>query len=264
MHMWGFLGRGVAYLLLWGWYAWYLSNKSLEQDRTGDLRIAQKRMNVAAPGIVVFMLTATLAMTDWYMSLEVEWFSTMFAVIQVVGGGLAMFALTTLILTRFYNQAPYAGVVEPQRHFRDLGNLLFTFVILWGYTSFSQFLIIWSGNLLEEIGYYTIRYKGEHWSKFFWGLVVFHFFTPFLILLSSRVKRTPNMLAGVVFLILIVRIVDMLWTLVPSFGRTLQLSDLAAVVGFGGIWFFLFFQQFTSRPLLPTSEPRLQEVAQHG
>ena len=150
---------------------------------------------------------------------------------------------------------------------RDLGTLIFAFVMLWGYVSFSQYLIIWSGNLPEEIPWYIQR-SAHGWQAVTVLLVVFHFALPFSLLLSRRLKRQPSVMAGIAALMLVMRWVDLVWYIVPSFGAHgegpaahgsgFHWMDLAAPVGIGGLWIWAFARQMVGKALVPLHDPRIE------
>jgi hypothetical protein len=256
-----FVVRAAIYFAIWIGLARVLRRWSLQQDMTEDPALAQKRMNLSAPGLVLFVLTVTFAMIDWVMSLEPLWQSSIYGAWFIVGQGLSAFAFSTTVLLIAARHKPFADVVTPQLT-RDLGNLTFAFVILWAYTSFSQFLIMWSANLPEEIVYYVKRNQGG-WQYLSAALTVLQFFLPFLLLLSSRVKRYAGLLLKVMVFLLVMRVVDLFWIIVPAFGRqTLSVHwlDITLLAGIGGVWLAWFAQQVRSAPLLPRHDSRLQEA----
>ena len=162
-----------------------------------------------------------------------------------------------------------ASVLRP-RHFHDFGKLFFAFTMLWAYLSFSQFLLIWSGNLPEEIPFYMRRMHGA-WAWVSLLVLFGHFVIPFLILLSADVKRRGATLVKIAVWMLFMRWLDLYWNAVPTlqavFHREGILAgiwiDLAAVVGIGGLWAWFFVRQLASRPLLPINDPFLAEVLAH-
>ncbi|MEO0249742.1 MAG: hypothetical protein ABIN58_09470, partial [candidate division WOR-3 bacterium] len=260
-----FVFRAVFYFVVWGLFAYPILKWSSEQDQTGDLSLAKRRMNLAAPGIVFFVLMNTFAFTDWTMSLEREWYSTIHGFLYVVSGGLAALSFATLLLLWFAQREPFSEVTVPSR-LRDIGNLMLTLTVLWTYMAFAQLLIQWSGNLPEEITYYLDRSQGI-WKVGGVLLILFQFLLPFLALLSSRTKRTPLLLGLVAALILLMRVVDTFWQIIPSFhrqGAPLLLTDFAALFFIGGLWLVLYVRHLKQRSLLPLHEPRLQEAYEHG
>lgn len=256
-----FLVRTAVYFAVWILLARVLRRLSLQQDVTEDLSLAQRRVNLSAPGLVLFVLTVSFAMIDWVMSLEPKWYSSIYGAWFIVGQGLSAFAFSTAVLLLAARHKPFADVVTPKLT-RDLGNLTFAFVILWAYTSISQYLIIWSANLPDEIVYYIRRNQGG-WQYLSGALVVLQFFLPFLILLSSRVKRYASLLLRVMVFILVMRVIDLFWIIVPAFGReTLSVHwlDVTLLVGIGGLWLAWFAHQACAAPLLPRHDSRLQEA----
>jgi hypothetical protein len=260
-----FAARTVIYFVIWILIAHFLNKWSREQDETGDPTLVQKMRNLSGPGLVIYGLTATFASVDWVMSLEAHWFSTIYGLIFMVTQALAAMALVTLTVILLSKQKPHAELITPGA-LNDYGNLLLTFTMLWAYLSFSQFLIIWAGNLREEIPWYLSRAEGG-WTGVAIVLIVFHFAVPFLLLLSRFVKRRAEVLAKVAAGLLVVGLVDIYWLTVPAFeqsGPEFHVTDGLAIVGIGGLWLWRFAAQLKALPLLPLNDPRRKGVAQHG
>lgn len=250
-----FLVRTALYFATWFVLAYFLNKWSAEEDRGNSGAVKGRLRRLSGPGLVIYGLTATFAAVDWVMSLEPHWFSTIYGVIFVVGQVLAALSLAIVVLLLLARRPPMADVLRPQ-HSHDLGNLMLAFVMLWAYVAFSQFLIIWSGNLPEEVTWYVARFHGS-WGWFAVFLVAFHFAIPFLLLLSRRTKRRLNVLAKLALAIIIVRFVDLFWVVTPAFhGSSLHFHwmDLLAPVGIGGIWVGVFVRQLKGRPLIPLVE----------
>jgi hypothetical protein len=170
-----------------------------------------------------------------------------------------------LVTRRLVDREPLARVATPQS-FNDLGNLLLAFVMLWAYLSFSQFLIIWSGNLPEEITWYLSRARGG-WAALAIVLIIFHFAIPFLLLLSRGLKRQAGSLSRVAGLLIVLTLVDMFWLVVPAFesaGPRVHWTNLTLTVGIGGIWVWAFFKELEARPLTPLHDPELVEILDHA
>ena len=142
-----FLGRAVFYFAVWNFLAYVINRWSLEQDAGGRQPIGSERKfrQLSAPGLMAYGLTITFASVDWVMSLDPHWFSTIFGVLFMGAQALSAMAFAIVALAATSRYEPLAEVVDPS-HFHDLGKLLFAFVMLWAYFSFSQFLIIWSGT----------------------------------------------------------------------------------------------------------------------
>lgn len=262
-----FLIRYVFYFLTWFWLASVLRRSSVREDESKDPTESQYRTNRAAPGLVFFFLTMTIATTDFIMSLEPHWFSTVYGVLTTIGGALAAMAFATILYTANIQKEPYASVASKTLT-RDHGNMLFALTMLWAYLTLSQFLIIWSANLKEEIPYYITRSQGN-WN--FLGLVIIigQFFGPFLALLAPKTKHTPRLLLGVAIWILIMRVLDVFWMVIAAVpGRkeslSLSLYDVAALVGVGGLWLAAVGFTMAKAAIFPKHDPRIREAIEHA
>jgi hypothetical protein len=254
-----FIGRTVFYFAIWFLYSHRLNKWSAEQDRTGDEQLIGKMRSFSAPGLVVFVMTATFAFIDWIMSLEPHWFSTIYGAMFLIGEVLESFAFVIALAIVLARWSPLKEYMTPQ-HLHDLGNLMFAFMVLWAYLSFSQFIIIWAGNLPEEIPWYLRRLNGG-WGWVALTLVIFHFATPFVLLLMRGIKRHTDRLFRVCMLMIAIRLVDVYWVVEPSFyNRQLKVHwmDFATPLAVGGLWMAGYFWQLKSRPLVPLRDPRLQ------
>ncbi|HEV2912775.1 MAG TPA: hypothetical protein VGX92_05605 [Pyrinomonadaceae bacterium] len=257
----GFILRSVAYFVIWGVLAYLLNLWSREQDRTAERRYAKKLQNLSGPGLVLFVLTVTFASVDWVMSLDPEWFSTIFGLLFVAAWVLSSFAFVIAVMALLSQREPMSNVVAPS-HFHDLGKLLLAFVMVWAYFAFSQFLLIWSANIPEETKWYLYRMRGG-WGVLPMALVIFHFALPFLLLLSRDLKRNAPRLALVAGIVLVMRLVDLFWLIAPKFseGRfQMTWMDVVAPLGIGGLWLAFFLWQLKQRPLVPFNDPQLAEV----
>jgi hypothetical protein len=254
----GVIGRSIFYFAIWGLYAYLLSKWSDEQDRTGDERLIGKMRAVSAPGLVVFTFVTTFAFVDWIMSLEPHWFSTIYGVMFLIGQVLESLAFVVALVIVLSKESPLKDYMTKQ-HLHDLGSLMFAFMVLWAYLSFSQFLIIWAGNLPEEIPWYLRRLRGG-WGWVALTLVIFHFATPFVLLLTRNVKRNADRLLKVCMLLIVIRLVDVYWVVEPAFYNEqlkIHWMDFITPLAVGGLWLAGFFWQLKSRPLVPLRDPRL-------
>jgi len=238
----GFLIRAAIYFAVWLLYM-VLLNRGTEP-------ITRRLQKISGPGLVVHGFVVTFAFIDWVMSLEPEWFSTMFGLIFIVGQLLSALALGIIFLMWIADEGVIAHVARPTRML-DLGNLMLTFVILWAYTSFSQFLITWSGNLPDENPWFVHRLGGG-WQWVALALVVFHFAVPFLLLLSRYVKRRTQMLGAIAVGMIVMRFVDLYWNVQPAHWRSVHIHwlDAATLVGVGGVWLAVFIWQLARGPWL--------------
>jgi len=259
-----FLVRSVIYFGVWFWLSRALNRWSAEQDESSDPALSARLSGISGPGIVLYALTISFASIDWVMSLEPTWFSSIYGMVFIVAQALVAMAFIILIARRLTEGEPIATVATPVR-FNDLGNLLLTFVMLWAYFSFSQFLIIWSGNLPDEISWYMSRARGS-WAGLALILIVFHFAVPFFLLLSRSVKR-HRALSFVASLLIVLSLLDMFWLIEPSFDSAaprFHWSDVTLILGVGGVWLWSFFGELRARSLLPRHDPRLAEVLEHA
>lgn len=260
-----FLGRTVLYFVVWIALAYILNKWSADQDRTGEPGILRRLQNLSGPGLLAYGLTVTYASVDWAMSLQPEFFSTIYGMIFMVTQALSAMALVTVMVMLLSDRKPLSGVVTPLL-FNDFGNLLLTFTMLWAYLSFSQYLIIWEGNLQDEIPWYVVRAEGG-WAWVALALIIFHFAIPFVLLLMRFIKRRKRILAAVAAGLVVMSVVDIYWLTVPAFerrGPEFHLLDWGTIIGMGGLWMWLFLSQLKAKPLLPLHDPRLEEVLPHG
>jgi hypothetical protein len=254
-----FAVRAVIYFGVWITLVYLFNKWSLAQDRTADNRYTKNMRMLSGPGMVALIFTVTFASIDWYMSLEPEWFSTIYGFIFVAAWSLSALAFVIAMMAWLSGQEPMKRIVAPL-HFHDLGKLLLALVMLWSYFAFSQYLIIWSGNLPEEITYYLHRIYGG-WGAVIIAIGILHFAAPFLFLLSRDIKRSPRKLALIATLILVMRMVDLLWMLAPAFHHRMWiLMDIAAMLGVGGLWLALFMWQLGKRSLIPINDPQFEST----
>jgi len=262
-----FMGRAVLYFVLWTLGAWLLNSWSAAQDR-GEVAVRPEDTRrfrvVSAPGLLIYVVTITFASIYWVMSLDPHWYSTIFGLILVAGQGLAGLAVVIAVLAMLTDTEPFATYLN-KGHFLDLGKLLLAFVMLWAYFSFSQFLIIWAGNLPEEIPFFYNRLRGG-WQYVSAAVLLGHFALPFVLLLSRDLKKRPKLLAQVAIAILVMRVVDLVWLVEPMFlhvGFPIHWMDVALPAGLVGVWLFLFARNLRSRPLLPLNDPFFKEAFAH-
>ncbi len=246
-----FLLRTGIYFAIWLIYVYYLNKWSTEQDRTGEPVLLRRLRVLSGPGEVVYCLTATFASVDWIMSLAPEWYSTAYGLLFIVSQVLTALAFVIGAAMLLIDREPLSTVVSRQRML-DLGNLMLTFVMLWAYIAFTQFLIIWAGNLPDEISWYRLHIRGG-WIALVILLLLFHFALPFLLLLFRDVKGRGKTLAAVAGGMLFMRLVDLFWIVEPTAHATFQIHwmDILAPIGIGGIWIAVFVWQLKNRPLLP-------------
>ena len=255
-----FVARSLLYFAVWGAVAYFASLWSRRLDEAPDrLRLERRLRGLSGGGLLLLGLTITFSSIDWAMSLEPHWFSTIYGVAFMVGQVLSAFTLVIVLVSAMSDEEPFRGVITRDTT-HDLGKLLFAFVMLWGYVHLSQFLIVWSANVPEEIPWYIKRTQGG-WKYLAWAIIAAHFVAPFLALLSRPLKRDVRRLAAVASVLFAARWLDLYWLIAPSFGRprlTLHWLDVAAAVGLGGVWLWVFARELGRRPLVPLNHPDLR------
>jgi hypothetical protein len=252
-----FIIRTLLYFAIWSFSGFRILSMANEHDRTGDPLLFKRIKARSAPALLVFVLTTTLAFIDWIMSLEPDWYSTIYGWMFTVGEVLLTFSFLVAVLVLLSKREPFASFLTRQ-HYHDIGNLMLAFTMLWAYMSFAQFLIIWAENLPDEIPWYVRRFSGG-WGYIAWTIAIFHFFVPFFLLLLRFVKKNPTRLRTLAVWIIIMKILDVFWIVEPAFrqrGLEVYWTDLAALIGVGGIWLAFFIWNLKSRPLLPSRDPR--------
>lgn len=261
-----FLLRAAVYFACWLGLTYLLNRWSRRHDETGDPRLSDRMRTLSGPGLVVCGLTLTFASVDWLMSLQPQWYSTIFSMVFAGGHALTALAFALLLFVLLADQPPLADMATPET-FVDLGNLLLAFVMFWAYVSFAQFLLIWMGNLPEEIAWYTPRLYGG-WKWLALALVVFHFAVPFTLLLSRDVKRDRRWLASVAGLVLAMRLVALFWDVIPAYepkgfwshGPEIVASAVT-MVGLSGVWLAVFFGELNKFAMVAAPSSSAKEVS---
>ena len=256
-----FLVRAAIYFIVWNTLSYFLNRWSLEQDTDPDPRIARKMQLISAGGLVAYGLTITFASFDWLMSLEPHWYSTIYGVLILGGQGLSGMAFLIASVVWLSRRPPLERIVV-SAHLHDLGNLMLAFVMLWAYFSFSQYLIIWAGNLPSEIAWYQHRVQ-TGWRFIGIGLILFHFAVPFVLLLSRTIKRERDLIVRVAIGILIVRVVDLFWLVAPEFHQTgvyVSWLDILLPSSLFVLWLGCFVWQLRGRAILPIHDPQFEEA----
>lgn len=260
-----FLGRAVFYFLGWLFCSWFLNRWSDREDRMGGAVAHRKLAALSGPGVLFWGFAVTFMSIDWVMSLEPHFFSTMYGLLFIAGQALSSLSFLIALLVLFSRYEPMKGILTA-RHLHDLGKLLLACVMVWAYFSFSQFLIIWTGNLPEEIPFYLRRLTGGWWWLALL-LLLGHFALPFALLLSRDLKRNFKLLARIAIFILLMRFVDVYWQAAPDTTKGVfapSWMDLTALIGIGGIWLAYFLTNLAKRPLMPLNDPHLVEALEHG
>lgn len=259
-------GRALLYFVIWIGMILMFDRWSRRLEATGDAMITLNFRRVAPPALIVYCLTMTFAALDWGQSLEPEWFSTMYAPLTWISQGLMVFPVAILVLAQFRDEKPLSRYLTVD-HFHALGTLMFAFIVLWAYMAFGQFLIIWSGNLPEEISYYLDRMGSPFYNVMTFLLMVGHFFVPFMYLLQRRFKFNVSTLCAACWWVLAMRLVDVFFWIDPAFHHgdtSVPWRDIIVFglvfAGYAGFYFWYFFAELTRLPMLPMKDPRMYEA----
>ncbi len=278
LNPWTFIVVSVILFGTWMLYAsamnkWgALQNQKL--SRQEEIDNSARLTVVGASGLVWYVLSMTFASVLWVMSLTPTWISSIFGFLTVASQALSTLALMVALFPVIMGGKPLLGAI-PQKYFRDLGNLMLAFTMLWAYMSFSQYLITFSGNTTEEVVWYVPRTHG-YWDWISIGVILFHFIIPFMVLVTGalgtlKLKDNPYSLSKIAAYVVLVRFLDLWWWVAPSFRPHLSLNP--AEVGFplllGGIWIWFWAAELLKAPTLaPKHDPRLEaylhEVAEHA
>ncbi len=267
--------RSVLYFAILGFLAFVLNRWSAMQDKTDNIfdaeRLLEKCSRLSGPSLVVYCLVVTFAVVDWILTLDPHWFSTIWGLLFVAGWALSCFSFSVIILAYLSDKAPMDHVLG-KRHFHDIGKLMLALTMVWAYFNFSQFLIIWSGNIPEETTWFLTRMKGG-WGYIGVILIVFHFAFPFLVLLQQDFKRRAKWMSLIAIFMLVMRLVDVFYQIAPTPRVSGGIEngafapswlDLVAPIAIGGIWLWWFFGQLMSRPIVPIKDPLFENAIKHG
>ena len=264
-----FIIVSIVCFVIWGYYTWRLNSLGLERDATSPATTPEwiKRLeNISGPGLVVYAITMSAAAIYWVMSLDPTWYSSVYGLLFLVGQIYGVLALSIIVVISLSKAEPFKTILR-QTEQHDLGKFAFAFVMLNIYLAFGQFLIIWSGNLPEEIPWYLDRIRG-HWGVIVTLDFIFHWLIPFTLLLSRDLKRNKKRLVLVCQWMVFARAFDLFWLIEPNFkdaARNLHFTwgilEYAAVpVAMIAIWVAYFCTQLKTRPLVQTNDPHLAEI----
>jgi hypothetical protein len=255
-----FLIRAAFYFLVWALLARYFLGRSLAQDTTKDPMITVQMQRRAAPGIILFAFTLSFMAFDWLMSMDPHWYSTIFGVYTFAGTATASFAFLAIASMSLRRGGCLVNTVRVD-HYQDLGRLMFAFSVFWAYISFSQFFLIWYGNIPEETIFYVHRIEGS-WKTLSYFLAIGHFAVPFVLLMSRWTKRKPSFVTAMATWMLVIHYLDIYWLVMPNFhheGVQFHWLDLACLAGVLGVFLTVFTRKLVGHALVPVGDPRLPE-----
>ena len=255
-----FMIRAGLFFVIWSFIAVVYYRGSRGQDATGDHQVSARLRKFAGPAIIVLALTQTFAAIDWIMSLTPHWYSTMFGVYFFAGSWVGFIALLSVVVPAMRG-ARLLDTVISREHLQDIGKFLFAFTAFWAYIAFSQFFLMWYGNMPEETIFYKARMEGS-WLTVSLVLLFGHFFAPFFYLMGRDVKRNGATLAAGGMWILFMHFVDLYWQVIPTLhpeGLRPSLLDVAAFMTVGGCFVGAASWLMRRQALVPLRDPRLAE-----
>jgi len=258
----GFWIRAAFYFAIWNLLSFLLTKFSKQQDSPNPPDNVGRFRAVSGPGLILYAFTISFAAIDWIMSLDPSWISTIFGLLILIGEVLSAMCFAVVVERILFNYKPMSEMLKPE-FVHDHGKWMLTFIMVWAYFSFSQWLIIWAGNLPAEITFYLRRLNGG-WGSIGLFLVLFHFVIPFALLLSRPFKCDIRRLVWLAAWMLLMRYLDLFWIIEPNFSKTiaLTLADVVVPIAIGGFWLWYFFRNLAALPLLPAYDTDAQEVLQ--
>ena len=260
----GYVIRAVIYFAVWWGLSYFLTKWSAEQDHPPMRDNSARFKALSGPGLILYGFTITFAVIDWVMSIDPSWISTIFGLSFLIGQVLAALAFAIVVERILFRYKPMSELLKPEQ-VHDHGKFMLAFIMVWAYFSFSQWLIIWAGNLPEEITWYMRRLNGG-WGYVGLFLVLFHFAVPFVFLISRPFKRDITRLVWLAVWMLQMRYVDLFWIIEPNFSVTFHLTwlDIVVPIAMGGLWLAFFFRNLGSRPLVPAYDVFAVEVLEEA
>lgn len=256
----GFIIRAAIYFAVWWTLSFFLTKWSAEQDHPPMRDSSARFKALSGPGLILYGFTITFAAIDWIMSIDPSWISTIFGLSFLIGQVLSALCFAVVVERILFRYKPMSELLKPEQ-VHDHGNFMLAFIMVWAYFAFSQWLIIWAGNLPEEITWYMRRLHGG-WGYVGLFLVLFHFAVPFVMLISRPFKRDITRLVWLAAWLLLMRYVDLFWIIEPNFSTTFNVTwlDVVVPIAMGGLWLAYFFRNLSAMPLVPAYDAYAVEV----
>jgi len=256
----GFIVRAAIYFAIWWALSFFLTKWSAEQDHPPMRDNSARFKALSGPGLILYGFTITFAVIDWIMSIDPRWISTIFGLSFLIGQVLAALCFAVVVERILFRYKPMSELLKPEQ-VQDHGKFMLTFIMMWAYFAFSQWLIIWAGNLPEEITWYMRRLHGG-WGYVGLFVVLFHFAVPFVFLISRPFKRDITRLVWLAVWLLLMRYVDLFWIIEPNFSASFNVTwlDVVVPIAVGGLWLAYFFRNLSTMPLVPAYDVFAVEV----
>lgn len=257
-----FTVRLVVYFALWVLMVYLIRKTSLKEDEFGGLDYFHRSEHYSKVMIFIYALTFTLAGVDWIMSIDTHWYSTIFPLKNFVSAffhGSAMVTLIVLLLNKY----GYLKFLN-ESHLHDFARYVFILAIIWGYFWFSQFMLIWYGNIPEETVYYAIRMKPE-WSILFWSEIIINWAVPFVILMPRATSRSKTVLIIITSLLIVGQWIDLYMQIMPGTQETSNIgfTEIGMFIGFWGLFGFVVAKNLAAAKLVPEKHPYIEECLEH-
>ena len=248
--------RMALWLVLWIAFGWIFRAISVEQDRNPQTSLKYHyRLNaVSIAFVLVFALSFTLGSYDWLVSLDPHWFTTMFGVYVFAGTFVQGIAGVTLTAAFLRKDAVEEWITEHLLH--DLGKMLFAFSTFWAYIWTCQYLLIWYGNMPEEVTFYVKRTNGP-WLYLFALNLIMNWVVPFAVLLSAKLKRKTAVLKFICIVLLLGHWLDLYLLIMPTYSSAPRFGILEFVIaaGYMSLFYYVFLRSLSSAPLVPLADP---------
>ena len=256
----GFIIRAIVYFAIWNLLSFLFTKWSREQDSPSSRDNSRRFKALSGPGIILYAFTISFAAIDWVMSIDPTWISTIYGLLILIGELLIAISFAIVVERILFRYKPMSELLKPD-HVHDHAKLMLAFIMVWAYFSFSQWLIIWAGNLPEEITWYLWRMNGG-WQYVGLFLVVFQFVVPFVMLLSRPFKRDIARMVWLASWVLVMRFVDLFWLIEPNFSKTFTVTwlDIVVPVAIGGLWMAVYFRNLGALPMVPAYDALANEV----
>ena len=256
----GFIIRAAIYFAIWNVLSLLLTRWSAQQDHPPVRDNSSRFKALSAPGLILYAFSITFAVIDWIMSIDATWISTIFGLSFLIGQVLAGLCFAVVVERILFRYQPMSKLLKPA-YVHDHGKFILTFIMMWAYFAFSQWLIIWAGNLPQEITWYIRRLNGG-WGYVGLFVALFHFAVPFVVLLSRAFKRDITLLVWLAVWLWLMRYVDLFWIIEPSFSTTFKVTwlDIIVPIAMSGLYLAYFFRNLSSRPLIPAYDFYATEV----
>jgi len=257
-----FVIRYAAFFIVWTILLFVLRRFSLKEDQEGGLKYFEKSEFYSKVYIFVLAITFSLASFDWIMSIDAHWFSTIFAVRNFVMGfyhGSVIILMVIIIL----NKAGYLQFLN-KSHLKDFTKYVFMLGIVWAYTWFSQYILIWYANIPEETVYYLPRTKGD-FKFFFYAEMIINWLVPFVLLLSGKIQTNKNALLAICIFLMFGQWVDLYQqVIVGTYGKLdINYIEVGTFIGYLGIFAFVVGRTLSKAPLVAKNHPYLEESLKH-